>query len=90
MLVIGAQLLVTILLFIVGLLNKKEKWSTKSMLIVNAVIFILLSVWGFYASTLDFGVAVNSIGFTKLLFILISAINIIIASLSIYACLNKN
>lgn len=88
-LIIGGQLFATILLFITGLINKPESWSTKTLLIVATLILILLSIWGFNASTWQFGGSVNSIGFTILMFRLIGSIDIIVAALSLYAILKR-
>lgn len=89
MLIIGLQIFVTILLFIIGLINKRERYSTKVMLFVATLVLVLLSVCGFYASTWQYGEAVNSKGFARLMFIIFGSIEIIIASLSIYANVNK-
>lgn len=87
---IGLQVFITLLLCCIGLLNKKESWSTKAFLIVAALILILLGAYGFYVSTLEFGEEVNSIGAAILFSRIYAAIEIIIASMSLIACLAKN
>jgi hypothetical protein len=85
-LIIGSQIFIAILLFSIGLINKRERWLTKAMLLVAAILLILLSIWGFYTSSREFGDAVNSKVFAVLLFRIFASIEIIIAALSIYAC----
>ena len=82
---IGVQFFITVLLFIIGLINKKESWITKTMLIVAAIVLILLSIWGFYASTWQFGEAAHSIIFVVLMTRIYASLQIIIASLSLFA-----
>jgi hypothetical protein len=84
--IIGLQIFITILLFSVGLINKREKWFTKIMLITATLFLIFLSVWGFYTSSKHFGEAMNSEAFAILMFKIIGSIEIIIASISLYAC----
>jgi hypothetical protein len=86
MLIIGIQLFVAILLFSIGLINKRERLLTKVMLVVAAIVLILLSIWGFYASTWQIGEAVHSVAFAVMTFRLFASIEIIVASLSLYAC----
>lgn len=88
-LIIGSQIFITILLFSIALINKRERRSTKAMLLVAMLVLILLSIWGFYASTRQYGEAVNSKEFTKLIFRIFGSIEIIIASLLLFAYLNK-
>jgi hypothetical protein len=83
---IGLQVFVTILLFFIGLLNKRERWSTKGLLIVAALMLILMAAWGFYASTLEFGEEVHSKGAAILFCRIYASTDIIIAALSLYAC----
>ena len=88
-LIIGSQIFITILLLSIALINKRERQSTKAMLLVATLVLILLSIWGFYASTWQYGEAVNSKEFTKLIFRIFGSIEIIIASLLLFACVNK-
>jgi hypothetical protein len=83
---IGIQLFITILLLYIGLINKRERRLTKAALIVSAIVLILLSIWVFHASTMQFGEAAHSKGFVVLMARIYASIEIIIASLSIYAC----
>jgi hypothetical protein len=84
-LIIGSQIFVTILLFVVGLVNQREKWPTKTMLSVASVILILLCIWGFHKSSMEFGNTVNSEAFAILQFRIYASVEIIIAALSLYA-----
>jgi hypothetical protein len=84
--IIGLQIFITILLLSVALINKREKWFTKTMLITVTLFLIFLSVWGFYTSSKHFGEAVNSEVFAILMFRIFGSIEIIIAALSLYAC----
>jgi hypothetical protein len=83
--IIGLQIFITCLLLTVALINKREKWFTKTMLIAATLFLIFLSIWGFYTSTKHFGDAVNSEAFAVLWFRIIGSIEIIIAALSLYA-----
>jgi MFS family permease len=85
-LIIGAQIFITILLFSIGLINKKERWLTKALLIVVSILLTLLVIWGLYTSSRDFGEAVNSKAFATLMFRIFASVEIIIAGLSLYAC----
>lgn len=85
-LIAGSQIFLTILLFSIGLINRRERWLTKAMLVVAVVFLILLSIWGFYTSSREFGDALNSKVFEMLLFRIYAFIEIIIAALSLYAC----
>jgi hypothetical protein len=80
------QLFITILLFSIGLINKKESHLTKAILILSALVLIMLSAWGFYASTWQYGEHTHSIIFVKLMARIYASVDIIIACLSIYAC----
>ena len=82
---IGTQIIITLLLFFVGLAGKKENGITKVMLIVSAIVLIFMSVWAFYASTLKFGDAAHSIVFVVLATRVYAVVEIIVASLLIYA-----
>jgi hypothetical protein len=82
---IGVQFFITVLLLIIGLFNKKDSWITKTMLIVAAIVLILLSIWGFYASTWQFGEAAHSVIFVILMTRIYASLQIIIASLSLFA-----
>jgi hypothetical protein len=79
---IGIQLLITILLFSIGFINKRESRLTKILLIFVAVILIILSIWGFYASTLDAELKV----FWTLMNRIYAVNEIIIAFIALYAC----
>jgi hypothetical protein len=83
-LLIGIQLLITISLFGIGIINKSDNRINKIMLVVLAVILILLSIWGFYVSKWP----VDEIrkNFDTLMIRIFSGIEIIIALLSLYAC----
>lgn len=83
---IGLQLLITFLLFGIGVINKRDSLLTKAILIISGIVLILLGIWGFYASMWQFGEAVHSIGFVILATRVYASIEIIIASLSLYAC----
>jgi len=83
---IGLQLFITILLFYIGLKNKKESWLTKTMLIVAAIVLIMLSSWGFYASTWQYGEAAHSKIFVILMTRIYASTQIITATLSLFAC----
>jgi hypothetical protein len=83
-LIIGSQIFVTILLFSIGLINQRERWFTKAMLLVATIFLILLSIWGFHISAMEFGNAVNSEALAILLFRIYASIEIIIAALSLY------
>jgi hypothetical protein len=83
---IGTQLFITVLLFFIGLLNKKESRLTKALLIVAGIVLIVLSIWGFYASTWQFGPAAHSKIFVVLMTRIYASIEIIVAALSLFAC----
>lgn len=85
-LIIGIQLFITILLFSIGLINKREKWLTKVMLIFAVIVLILLIIWGFHATTWEFGREVHSKYFVILMFRIYASLDIITASLALYAC----
>jgi hypothetical protein len=85
-LIIVAQVIITILLLAIGILNKREKWLTKLLLIFAAIVLILLSIWGFHASAWQFGAEVHSKYFMILMFRIYASLEIIIAALSLYAC----
>jgi hypothetical protein len=80
---IGLQLLITILLFGIGLINKGDSRLTRSILIFTGIVLILLSVWGFYASTWQFETRAKV--FVIMMIRIYAIIEIIIASLSLYA-----
>ena len=88
-LVIGSQTVITILLFCIGLINKREKLFTRVMLGVSSLILVLLCIWGFQTANSDFGNAVNSDEFARLIFRIIASLEIIIAALSLYALKKK-
>lgn len=84
--IIGLQLFTTILLLSIALINKREKRFTTTMLITATIFLIFLSIWGFYTSSKPFGEAANSASFDILIFRIIGSIEIIAASMSLYAC----
>ncbi len=84
-LIIGLQILVTILLICVGLINKRDKWYTKSMLITTTIVLVFLSIWGFHTSSMHFGKEVGPEAFEILLFRIIGSTEIITAALSLYS-----
>jgi hypothetical protein len=83
-LLIGIQLLITISLFGIGIINKNDHRINKIMLVVLAVILILLSIWGFYVSKWPVDEIRKT--FDTLMIKIFSGIEIIIALLSLYAC----
>jgi hypothetical protein len=83
-LLIGIQLLITISLFGIGIINKNDHRINKIMLVVLAVILILLSIWGFYVSKWPVDKIRKT--FDTLMIRIFSGIEIIIALLSLYAC----
>jgi hypothetical protein len=85
-LIVGSQIFITIMLFSIGLINRRERLLTKAMLLIAAIFLILVSIWGFYTSSRDFGDAVNSKVFEMLLFRIFAFFEIIIAALALFAC----
>jgi hypothetical protein len=83
-LLIGIQLLITISLFGIGIINKRDNRINKIMLVVLSVILILLSIWGFYVSKWPVDEIRKT--FDTLMIRIFSGIEIIIALLSLYAC----
>lgn len=83
---VGIQVFITILLFFIGLINKKESRLTKAMLIVAGIALIVLSILGFYASTWQYGPAAHSIIFVVLMTRIYASVEIIVAALSLFAC----
>jgi hypothetical protein len=83
-LLIGIQLLITISLFGIGIINKSDNRINKIMLVVLSVILILLSIWGFYVSKWPVDEIRKT--FDTLMIRIFSGIEIIIALLSLYAC----
>ena len=47
---IGIQLLITILLLSIGYINRRESWLSKALLIIVAIVLILLGLWVYTAS----------------------------------------
>ncbi len=82
----GVQVFMMLLLFVIGLINKREKLITKAMLIAVAIVIIALSIWGFYVSTWEYGKEAHSGVFVVLMARFYASIEIIIAALSLYAC----
>lgn len=85
LLFIGLQLLVTILLFIIGIVNRTEGRLTKAMLIFAVLILILLIIWGFHATTWQFD-EMHSKLFAILTFRIFASLDIISAAILLYAC----
>jgi hypothetical protein len=83
-LLIGIQLLITISLLGIGVINKSDHRINKIMLVVIAVILILLGIWGFLVSRLPVDEIRKT--FDTLMIRIFSVIEIIIALLSLYAC----
>jgi hypothetical protein len=83
-LLIGIQLLITISLFGIGIINKSDLPINKIMLVVLAAILILLGIWGFYVSKWPVDEIRKT--FDTLMIRIFSVIEIIIALLSLYAC----
>jgi hypothetical protein len=81
---IGIQLLITISLFGIGIMNKREHRVTKAILIIVAVVLIILCIWGFYASRWPTDEIRKT--FQTLMIRIYAVMEIIIASLSLYAC----
>ena len=81
---IGIQLLITILLFGIGIIDKRDSRIIKVMLVVLSVILILLSIWGFCVSKWPVDEIRKT--FDTLMIRIFSGIEIIIALLSLYAC----
>jgi len=81
---IGIQIVITILLFGIGIINKRDSLIIKVLLVVLSVILILLSIWGFYVSKWPVDEIRKT--FDTLMIRIFSGIEIVIALLSLYAC----
>lgn len=84
---IGLQLFIIIILFGIGIINKKESKITKTILIIISIILILICIWALYASSWQF--EENAIGITSLMLKIYSIFEIMVVSLSFYACFLK-
>jgi hypothetical protein len=81
---IGTQLVITISLFAVGKMNRKENLVAKAILIICAVVLIILSIWAFYASQWPTDEIRKT--FDTLMIRIYAFLEIIIAVFTLYAC----
>jgi hypothetical protein len=81
---IGTQLLITISLFGVGIMNKKDHFITKTLLIICTVVLIALIIWALYASRWPTDEIRKT--FHILMIRIYAGIEFIIALLTLYAC----
>lgn len=85
---ISLHILVSIILLVTGIINKKESLSTKVILLTSGTIFVLYCFWGVYASTWQF--EENSKGFTSLMLRIFAFFEIFIAFITIYAIISRS
>lgn len=81
---IGIQLLITILLFVTGLKNNKGSFPGKAILLFSVIVLFVLCVGAFYISTWEFEEIAK--GFTNIMIRIYAGIILVAAALALYAC----
>ena len=81
---IGIQLLITILLFVTGLKNNKGSFPGKAILLFSVIVLFVLCVGAIYISTWEFEEIAK--GFTNIMIRVYAGVNLVVAALALYAC----
>lgn len=81
---IGIQLLITILLFVSGLKNNKDSFPGKAILLFSVIVLFVLCVGAFYISTWEFEEIAK--GFTNIMIRIYAGMILVAAALALYAC----
>jgi phosphoglycerol transferase MdoB-like AlkP superfamily enzyme len=81
---IGIQLLITILLFVTGLKNNKDSFPGKAILLFSVIVLFVLCVGAIYISTWEFEEIAK--GFTNIMIRVYAGVNLVVVALALYAC----